>query len=483
MQGDAGAPSGLPRAGEAPALERPTPGEPAPPPGDAPAAPRDEPWRLGRALDLPPWLHVEGEHRARAERVWRQYRSGRPGDDRALFLRTLVRLELRLEEVLAPVDLGVEVQDARAYRLGDGEVPLGDTEVDAVEVLEAYARLRLDRWLPAGAKGHVRAGRFTLDLGSRRVLARNRYRNTINAFTGAEARWESPGGWAVQALAGVPVRRLPNDVEGLEDNEVRRDRENERVVLAGLHLATPALGAAKLLGEAYVLGLHERDRPDVQTLDRRLVTAGLRFGRKPETGTVDFELEALLQLGASRRTAGRADRRDLQHRAWAAHARVGYRHDGPGQPRLALVLDYASGDRDPGDRRQGRFDPLFGARRFELGPTGLWGLVPRSNLLGPGARFELQPHATVKAFAAYRAFLLAERRDAWTTARVVDPTGRAGRLVGHHVEGAIAWAALPGSVELELGAAALFRGDYAREAPGTTPGDPLYGYAQLTLWF
>ena len=97
----------------------------------------------------------------------------------------------------------------------------------------------------------------------------------------------------------------------------------------------------------------------------------------------------------------------LQHQAWYQHLDVGYTFDMPWTPRFALEYDYASGDKDPNDGKDQRFDTLFGARRFEFGPTGIYGAFARSNINTPGYRIGINPRSDVQAFLSHRAFWLA----------------------------------------------------------------------------
>lgn len=483
---------GAARAQEPPAPEAAAPADAAPgvreaarPPGspgaDAPAAgaaAQAEPWRLARALELPTWLHVEGSHRIRYEYLQNQFRAGRPGEDMGTFFRTLLLLELRLD----PVRIGAELQDSRAYWLGDDTL-VTTGEVNTLELLQAYARFELDPLLPAEQHAYLRGGRFTLNLGSRRLVARSNFRNTSNAFTGVEGQWRHDAGWSANALVAMPIQRRPTAADDLEDNEVEFDREREDVLFWGLFLASPPLTWAELLSELYVFGLHEDDADEWPTADRELYTFGARLRRKDARGELDFELEAMLQLGSSRASTSASDTRDLDHLAYAVIARLGYTFDAPGSPRLVLGYDYVSGDRDPSDGRNGRFDTLFGARRGEYGPTGLFGPIPRANLSSPEVWLTVTPHEALRLTAAYRAFWLAERRDAWTSARVRDPSGDSGRFVGHFLEATLRWDALPGNLRVDLGVAALLRGELAREAPGANAGEPLFVHGSLGWTF
>ena len=135
-------------------------------------------------------------------------------------------------------------------------------------------------------------------------------------------------------------------------------------------------------------------------------------------------------------------------------------------------------------RRTGgvRFDTLFGARRFEWGPTGLYGAFARSNVHSVGLRVESQHAKLGNAFVGYRAVWLAQSRDVWTTTGLQDPNGTSGDFLGQQIEGRVRWTIRRDNVHLEVGMAHLFRGRFARTAPGADrEGNPTYVYSQLSL--
>lgn len=72
-------------------------------------------------------------------------------------------------------------------------------------------------------------------------------------------------------------------------------------------------------------------------------------------------------------------------------------------PRPCARSSSPSGDGDPNDGRTERFDTLFGARRFEFGPTGIYGLLARSNVNSPGVKLDLRPKPGLALMLAYRA--------------------------------------------------------------------------------
>lgn len=435
--------------------------------------PPSEPWRLSDALGSSPWLRFGLEHRARFEYLSHDYRAAMSGRRTAVSLRTLLPVELTLDALF----LGAELQDSRAFV--SARTPLTTTLVNAFEPLRLYGGLRFAGLFAAEDVTSLTFGRFVLDVGSRRLLARTEYGNTSNAFTGAELQWLGEDKHTLRAFVTVPVVRLPAARPELERNAIELDRENSGALFWGAFYGSPGLTSGVRL-EAYLLVLWEREDTRFPTATRRLFTPGMRLHRSPAPGQLDFQLEAIPQIGSSRASASVTAPSALEHRAFSAHASFGYRLAVQSAVRFVLQYDFASGDAEPNDDRNNRFDALFGDRRFELGPTGIYGAFARSNVSSPGVRFEMAPHPDLDAFTGYRAFWLASATDAWTPAGLADATGASGAFVGHQVEGRIRWNPLPKNLGLELGAAHLIRGTFARTAPGGHSEPSTVIYTQVT---
>lgn len=441
------------------------------------------PWSLAGAAGLPDWVDLAVESRFRYETLDSQFRANGRGGDQMLAMRTLARLEAGSERLRA----GFEMIDARAV-LDDRGTPLDTGLVDAAELLQAYALYRApDDARILDATSEFRFGRQTLDFGSRRLVSRNRYRNTINAFTGLDWKLTGGSGWTGEALAVVPVVREPGDFASLAADEAVFDEEDFGTVLwligwTSAPFTQGALSGARL--ETYVVGLDESDR-HVETRNRRLVTPAARLFRDPARGRLDFQLEVMLQTGTSRVDENPANLSDLDHFAHYEHAQLGYTLAAPWSPRVAALFDHASGDSDPTDRDNDRFDTLFGARRFDYGPTGIWGSFQRANMLSPGVRLEAAPAPVVRLMAGYRAFWLAESRDQWVPARLRDPRGASGRFLGNQFEFSASWAIVPGNLSFEVGGACLLGGGFAERAPNRARDgeDSAYLYSQLSLGF
>jgi len=434
-------------------------------------------WSLDRALGLPERLSLSVDHRTRYEYLDNQFRAGRPGNDQILALRTRVRADLRLTDWLS---VGAEFQDSRAY-LADGNTPIGTGLVNAAELLRAYLELSFGG--PLGVSHHVELGRLTMDLGSRRLVARNRFRNTSNAFLGVDWKWRGPRGRELRGFYTLPVKRLPERRDRLLDNDIEFDDTS-----ADFHFAGFFFGDELPWGdsaELYAFGIYEREVYDstdgITTPLRQLATPGFRLLREPAMGHFDYELETAFQGGTSQTSV--LGTRALSHFAHFHHLTLGYSFDARWSPRLLLHYDYASGDHDPNNGSNGRFDSLFGARRFEYGPTSIYGAFSRSNINTPGIRLQLDSGPAWEAFVDYRAVWLAAKRDEWVGTGVQDRSGDSGSFVGQQVELRGRWRPLPGNVLVEAGYAHLFAGEFIDEAPNANGGDTNYVYAQLMLEF
>ncbi len=431
----------------------------------------DEPYRLGQLLGFPDSVQLSLQHRTRYEFLDAQFVNGFTGPADALSLRTLVHLRLRPREGLV---VGAELQDSRAVLTEPSGPSLTTGIVNAAELLQAY--VELERPELAGGRLLLRAGRITLNVGSRRLVARNRFRNTINGFTGIDLAWQaSESAWGLRAIGTFPQRRLPTGAMTLLSNPVQFDLESAQFAFWGLHGFRQL--PADMVGELYVFGLHD------DASGRQLYSPGIRIDRPPGEGRFDWEFESVLQAGRSRLPQTGMGAVDLSHLAHFQHLELGYTFDVRFSPRLVAQWDFASGDGDATDGSSERFDTLFGARRGEFGPTGILGPFARSNLNTPGIRLQLEPHEHVDAFVSYRGFWLASAFDAWVGSGFpADPTGSAGSYLGSQLEFRIGWNLMPGNLRLELGYAHLFAGDVIRSRIPGYPGTN-YFYSQLAIAF
>jgi hypothetical protein len=432
---------------------------------------KDEPWRIDSALATPEWLSITGSFRLRYEYMENTFRVVGPAQDELLVSRLLVNLRANGERFYG----GFELQDSRAW-LDEELTPVGTDDVNTLEPLRMYLGYKTDEL-------DIQVGRMTMDVGSRRLVSRNRMRNTINSFTGVNARWSKSGRVGVQAFLTMPVDRLPNNLERdrLRNNKFELDQEHLEKILWGLHVSDVRVGD-RLDTEWYLYGIREKDRPSLPTRNRDFLTAGLRARN---AGVLwEFELETAIQHGTTRATILPIDTTELDHRAWFVHAEASRKLQGSWEPRVIFRFDYASGDEDPDDGEFNRFDTLYGDRRWEFGPTGIYGALTRSNILSPGIALRSKPGPSTDFRVDYRPAWLASDRDFMPTALLRDPDGNSGSFIGHQVDLRWRWWSGSRNLAVDFTAAYLWKGEFLKNAPGAPPSsNTAYAYISTALTF
>jgi hypothetical protein len=376
-----------------------------------------------------------------------------------------------------PIRVGAELIDSRAYAAGPGSA-VGTGEVNALEPVQAYVGADFGSVFGKGTSASLDAGRFTMALGSSRLVGRNNFRNTTNAFTGLKFEWRGKAKERLVLFYTYPQQRLPDDKAGILDNAVKLDHEGDDLVFWGGFFAKPKLaGGANL--ELYFYTLDEADTARRATRDRHIFTPGVRLFREPAAGELDYEFEYAYQFGhISASSAPGAARQVVS--AHTLHAEIGRQFAGGWQPRVSIRYDLATGDRPGGG--YGRFDNLYGPRRSDWGPTATYGPLGRSNISSPGIRLDVKPSARLDGFVGYRLAWLDSATDTFAFTGVRDASGASGTFAGQQIEARARYWLIPKTLRFETGGAVLLRGGFLRAAPNATGyGDTLYGYADLTL--
>lgn len=412
---------------------------------------------------------VSGSIRVRGEVLNGQPRVDTSTDDHAVFLRA----RLAASYASGPLAIGGEVIDSRAYFEPRGST-VSSSEVDALEPVQAWLQIAPTK------NAKLLLGRFTMNLGSGRLVVDENFRNTTNGFTGAKFDWGDAAGDSLTAFWTMPQQRLPDDDAGIRSDRLVRDRERTALQFYG------AIGTkAGVLGgdlEGYAFRLQERDAPDFLTRNRRLWTVGGRLAASAAPGRIDYEVEATWQSGIARASSLVADVADRRVAAFFVHGGLGSSLAGTWKPRIRVAADYASGNgRGNGI---GRFDTLYGARSFEFAPSGLYGEVARANLISVETRLELAPTSRTDAYFAVRPLWLADATDSFGQTGVRDPTGASGRTVGTQFEARARWWAVPNRVRMAAGGVYLAKGRFLRDAPNApATGDTRYAYVEATYSF
>lgn len=407
------------------------------------------PWTLTEALGLQDGFTLGGEIQARFEHYDDNVFAAASPSDGVFFNRLTLDAQYRRDRFGAQVEL----MDSRQSQ-ADGDTVLLNNHVSTMDLLQANVSYQFG----ADNASELRVGRFTRDWGSRTVMARNRFRNTINTFDGAVFSHRQANGNTFEVLTAQPVRRTPRDRASLRDNEHRTDKSSDALrvhgVFANLPNFLPALlndDSLDLDFETYYIALKEKDTSKLETSNRDLHTVGFRIRSAPAVREWDIHLESIFQTGERRGSSGPADTLDLDHRAFYQRVELAYSFDTPSRLRAIFELNYASGDDSPIDGDSGRFDTLFGVSAFEFGPVALYAPISRSNIVTPGLRLTATPWRNVALMADYRHFWLAEDRDSWGRTGQRDTSGDSGSYMGQHLELRVRWSVLPGNVRIDSG--------------------------------
>jgi hypothetical protein len=368
------------------------------------------------------------------------------------------RLTLEAGYDAGPWRVGAELQDARAFG-GTARGGLTSNDVDAAELVQAY--VAADVKTPLGP-GEIQLGRFVVPmLGTRRLVSAGDDRNATTGFTGVRFDTHSETGLAVHLIYAAPQRRLPDDVDAVRHNGWAVDKESLKFVLWGGGVETPRLIDGVDAGMTFI-GLDEEDTASRATRDRRLRTVDVRLVHAAAPGGIDLEAEGAYQFGeASETAAPAAVPRKVS--SFFAHLEAGRALGFVSEGRLSLLADVASGDHGRG--RFNRFDTLFGMRRGDFGPGGLYQAVGRANLISTGLRFDAEPNRRTELMVAWRSLWLASTSDAFSTTGVRDPTGRSGRYAGQQVNARLRYWLAPERLRLEVDSLVLFKGRFWKTAP------------------
>ncbi len=426
-------------------------------------------------------LTLNGVLRTRFDAIDGQYRNSGPVSD-SMFTS---RAQIFGEWDTGPVRLGFELMDARAYpRQPNSTVDTG--AINAMEMVQLQATFELGGLLGAGTSSELTIGRMSMDVGSRRLLGRPQFRNTANGITGVRLDRRDAAGNQLLLLWSMPQIRLPREPARVRDNAVVWDREttDQQIMLAAYSWALPHNGVVQL----YAFGFLERDAPGFASSDRRLFTPGIRWFQPPRPGAFDLDVEAVVQMGTVS-TSSAATARRVDQRGWFIHATAGYTIPGDVNLRLAAVIDAASGDRfNPAGTSTGetvtRFDTLIGARRWEWGPSSLYGPLNRANIISPSLRLEANTGPWFDVFLAWRSLHLESARDQFAVTGLRSPTGALGRHAGNQFEMRVRYWPIKGRVRFDAGALLLDKGRFLRDAPGVrSRADTHYSYFDTSIFF
>lgn len=394
------------------------------------------------------WLDVGLDFRTRYE-----YRDGdvrRPVQitDNNFLLRT--RVYAGIKEIIDPLRMVIEVEDARAY---NSKFPKDNRDWNEFEPIQMYGELFFRDLLGKDDRGNtrplsLRGGRMWLEKLDRRLIGNNAWRNTTNTFQGVHVDLgKDANDWELELMAMQPLNRLLFELDDINKGQwfyaaIGHWRRWSDIVTI----------------EPYYLMIDQdaqEGRPE-----RQINALAVRFyGPMGNTG-FNYDNNFVFQFG---KDSGRT------HDAFGSASEIGYTFQHAWKPRTSLFYGYASGDRDPTDLRNERFDRFYGfARPWSANDYMIW-----ENFHAPKIRFEAVPLRDLRFDAGYSWYWLASDRDRWANANLRDPTGKSGDFIGHELDFRARYPFGP-HVDATVGYAHFEPGNFPENRGKDTPTDFLY---------
>ena len=341
-----------------------------------------------------------------------------------------------VKDIFDPFRFVIEFQDSRAF---NSLYQLQGQDINETELLQGYGELYLKDALGTDAKGQgraisIRAGRMKFEVGSRRLIASNEFRNTTNNFEGFRLRLgERYNDVDLDSFLMRPVIRYPYAFDQPEWNNW----------IYGSFLSIRNISPYFTI-QPYLIGRHQYGDPlnpsGALKVKRDTQGPGLRvYGNYKN---FDWDLDVMKQFGTvgtisstypylygytniTNPYGGYAQTK--QHDAIAYGFDVGYTFaEHPWKPRFSAVYIYGSGNSSPWSSTNNNVDTFYGFNQ----PFSRNDYIGWNNVKDPKVRVEFEPIKDTKIDTAFSAYWLASAAAAWDRANLFAPLGNRGTFMG-----------------------------------------------------
>lgn len=371
-------------------------------------------------------------------------------------------LQIRAGLQWAPLDwmkFVFEAQDSRVF--GSDAINSDATPnvfADQVDLHRAYVELAA----PGAVNVKLKVGRQKFNLGAKRLIASLEWVNTARVWDAISVTIGDKKSRTIQAFGSKVVPVNPN---GFNDWSPSGNRRFDSF-LHGIYYTEHTLVPYSKV-ELYWLIRHVSEPND------QVYTVGGRVASK--LNSWDFEAELMGQFG---KFGG------LNHRAFAAHADIGYTVKSLQNLRMSLGYNFGSGDSDPNDDQHTTFDNLYPLNHAYYGYIDLASL---QNSHVADAVISAKLLDRVKVRVAYHAFALAQARtDGWYNAglvavRTAEPGSDPSPFVGQEIDATVSATFWEDRISLAVGYGHFFPGAYVA-ATGPQKGADFF-FQQTKLKF
>ncbi len=358
------------------------------------------------------------EYRLRYEYRDNDYRRQKETLDEPLLQRT--RFFAGVKHEFDPFRASIEVQDSRRF---NSQFAPDNRDINYFDIIQGFGELYFKDALGADDLGNARPvsikfGRMAFELTDRRLVARNNWRNTTNSQEGVRVTLgQGKSDWEADLFALQPVVRLIDNADESNKGQwfygaVGSWRKWSKIVSL-----QPYYYLLKQNGSKVEYGSNGSPATANDKRNRGIHTLGLRgYGVVADTG-LDYDLNYVKQWGKDG---------VLDQDAYAYNLEAGYTAELPWKPRFSASFGFASGDKNPTDGTNNRFERLFGFAR----PWSNNDYFQMENIVTSKLRIEFTPLKSLKVDTGISSYKLASATDRWNNAGLRDQTGKSGDDVG-----------------------------------------------------
>lgn len=389
------------------------------------------------------WIDAGLNYRMRFEDRKNDFRRSTDRTDNVFLSRT--QAYFGIKNILDPLRFAIELQDSRSH---NSKFPAGVGEVNKLDLFQGYAELYFKNPPLLNRPISLRAGRMAYEVLDRKLFSRDDWGNTGTNFQGFRATiGTQKNDWQFDSFALRPMVKKTDDPDSPSNNR---------------WLYAAILNWRKWSDVVTLQPFYFRlDQSGLTPADKRRINSpGLRFYGNVGRSNFDYDLTGIYQFGESN---------NQTHRAYAYSAELGYSFKRKWDPRASLVYAYASGDKNPNDNKDQRFEKFYGLNR----PWSNSNTIEWQNLKTIKSRIEFQPHKKVKMESSYSFYWLASNTDSWPRAHLRDPSGSNGNAIGQDFDLRIHYSATK-HLKTTLGYAHFIPGKFARNVGRGGSSDFIY---------
>lgn len=283
------------------------------------------------------WIDAGLTYRARFEHRDNDFRRSTTAVDNPLLLRT--QAYFGIKNILDPLRFAIELQDSRRHN-SQFDQSVGD--VNKIDLFQGYGELYFKNPTILDRPISLRYGRMAFEVMDRKMIARDDWGNSGTNFEGfRNTIGTKENDWQLDGFAMKPI------VKSAENNDYP---DKNKWIYGGI--LNWRRWSETITIQPFYLQMNQKKTATI--LSSQINSPGFRLYGDFHDSKFDYDLIGIYQFGESD---------EKPHRANAYAAEVGYTQDHKWKPRYSLVYGYASGDKNPNDGKNQRFERFYGFNR------------------------------------------------------------------------------------------------------------------------